>query len=231
MKTRIIQTRFWDDEFVSECDIYTQHLYIYLLTSQYVNICGMFQLPEAKIKFEAKLTDHQFSQAKSILESSKKVFFFKGWIYIVNARKNNRYEKSDDNKTACNNELDKVPSLVKNYFNQAFDSTVESSVDSNQKQEIRNKKQETKEGFILSKDEIQKLKDKFPYKPVEKEIEKAQDWCLSKGVHYKNYPAFMRNWLRKVPNTNTKKWEPPVNLKGKIKIEKQKQKYNLYKEI
>jgi hypothetical protein len=157
MKTRIIQTRFWDDEFVTEVDMYTQHLYIYLLTSQYINISGMFQLSPKKIQFECKLTDLQFQQAKETLEVAGKVFFSEGWVYVVNAMKNNNYTRSEDNSIAYNRELERVPTVIKDYFytkQTVRDSTVDSTVHStstvpinknkeiiNKKSEIRNKKE------------------------------------------------------------------------------------------
>lgn len=139
MKTRIIQTRFWDDDFVNGADIYTQHLYIYLLTSQYINLCGIFQLPERKIMFEAKLSEKQFDSAKKSLEESGKVFFYRGWVFVTNARKNNNYENYDGNKRALGRELEKVPTEVKDYFNSS-PTLVSQYTDSNNKSEIRNNK-------------------------------------------------------------------------------------------
>lgn len=143
MKTRIIQTRFYDDEFVGELDLYGQHLYMYLLTCQYINISGIFQLTPKKIQFESKLTEHQYASAVSQL--TPKVRFYKGWVYVINALKNNNYIKSGDNKVAYEKELEKVPEEVLSYFKgevPVFDSTVDSSVESTKKSEIRNNKSE-----------------------------------------------------------------------------------------
>lgn len=141
MKTRIIQTRFWDDLFVSESDIYTQHLYIYLLTSQYINLCGIFQLPESKIKFEAKFTDNQFESAKENLQKAGKVFFYKGWVCVKNARKNNNYESSPKNATALVKELNLVPEeIAKAFSDTTIDSTIDSTMHSTYKSEIINHK-------------------------------------------------------------------------------------------
>ena len=145
MKARVIQSRFWDDEFVSECNIFTQHLYIYLLTSQYINISGVFQLPSKKIMMEASLTPEMFDSAKKELDENDKVKFYKGWIYVKNAMKNNNYVKSTSNLNAYYNELLKIPSEVYKYFDikkyAPVDTTVDTSVKTspytNKKQEIR----------------------------------------------------------------------------------------------
>jgi hypothetical protein len=148
MKTRIIQTRFWDDLFVSESDIYTQHLYIYLLTSQYINLCGIFQLPENKIKFECKLTDNQFQSAKENLEKAKKVLFKDGWVYVVNAERNNGYRKSPKCEPAYDREYSLIPKQILDFFDSTIknmDSTIEnvdSTMHSTHKSEIINNKSE-----------------------------------------------------------------------------------------
>lgn len=154
MKTRIIQTRFWDDEVIVDLSIYGQHLYIYLLTCQYINICGIFQLSEAKIRFEAKFEKDTFETAKSELAEQKKAYFYKGWVFVVNALKNNNYTRSEDNKKAYNKELERVPKEVYDYFQSCIsDTTVDTTVDSsvgvlptvpiNNKSKIINQKPET----------------------------------------------------------------------------------------
>lgn len=151
MKTRIFQTRFFDDEDVIEMNLYEQHLYLYLLVCQYINISGMFQLAPKKVKFEAKLTELQFTKASQRLKELKKAIFYKGWVYIINARKNNNYERSEDNQKACKNELARVPLEVKEHFNTVVPTVVlpvpiiHKPKTINNKQEIINHKSKTEE--------------------------------------------------------------------------------------
>ena len=51
--------------------------------------------------------------------------------------------------------------------------------------------------LILTTQQTQELKTKFPSVNVLEEKEKAQDFLLSTGKRYKNYLAFFRNWLRR----------------------------------
>jgi hypothetical protein len=203
MKTRIIQTRFWDDEFISDCSLYTQHLYIYLLTSQYINICGIFQLPVKKILYETKLTEKQFEIAEQELAQADKVYFFKGWVFVKNAMKNNNYVKSSDNQTACDKELGRVPADVTAFFDSTVRSTGNSTstVPINNKQETRNKntaKKSSLKALPLTDSEIQELAtslNKTPAK-IKTLYEKILDYELSTGKSYKDYKATIRNWLR-----------------------------------
>ena len=208
MKTRIIQTRFWDDEFISDCSLYTQHLYIYLLTSQYINICGIFQLPVKKILYETKLTEKQFEIAEQELSQADKVYFFKGWVFVKNAMKNNNYIKSSSNQKAYEKELDRVSDDVRSFFDSTVGSTVHSTstVTINNKQEIRERdstvgstvKISQRKALPLTDSEIQELAtslNKTPAK-IKTLYEKILDYELSTGKSYKDYKATIRNWLR-----------------------------------
>lgn len=200
MKTRIIQTRFWDDEFVSSTDIYTQHLYIYLLTSQYINISGMFQLPTKKILLESNLTENQFNTAKNNLETANKVKFKDGWICVLNACKNNKYTNSPDNQKAYDREVSQVPDKIRAYFDSSVESSVESSggvvstLPINKNSELINKKREDFKKFIVTLKES----EEFAGIDIDRELLKFKDYLLSHGKKPKDSKAAFRNWLRNV---------------------------------
>jgi len=153
MKTRIFQTRFYKDKTVLGLSLYGQHLLSYLITCEHINICGIFELPDPYIVLESKLTKEQLDLAKKELEDTGRVIFEDSWIFVVNARKNNNYEASRDNYKAMLKELSRVPNSVAKRFDKyspygsiksTLNSSVDSSPDSNNKQEIINKKQETR---------------------------------------------------------------------------------------
>lgn len=204
MKTRIFQTRFYDDDFIVDSDLYTQHLYLYLLTCSYINICGMFQLADAKIRFEAKLTETQLERAKSRLVATKKVLFRDGWVYVVNSRKNNNYEKSEKNVIACDNELSKVPDEIKSYFTGVIDSTIHTTMDSSQKPKTKNQKEEGEcegeKNYTLSDLTDELCGEIAAGKKVSKTaVTDLRDdlklYCQSTGKKYKDYKAALLQWL------------------------------------
>ncbi len=143
MKTRIFQTRFYKDKEVLKLSLEAQHLFMYLLTCEHINICGIFELPDPYIILESKLTQEQLDKAKKELQDMNKVIFEDSWIFVVNARKNNNYEESDLNKLAMAKEMKKIPENLRKIFDKSSPYTsIDTTIDSTQKQEIRNKKQE-----------------------------------------------------------------------------------------
>jgi len=143
MRTRIFQTRFYKDKEVLSGSSKIPHLFMYLLTCEHINICGIFELPDPYILLESKLTQEQLDKAKKELQDSGRVIFEDSWIFVVNARKNNRYEESDLNKLAMAKELSRIPKHLRKVFDKVSPyGSIDSTIDSIQKQEIRNKKQE-----------------------------------------------------------------------------------------
>jgi hypothetical protein len=191
MKTRIIQTRFYADDINEKLDVFGQHLYLYLLTCSYINICGVFQLRDGIIKMECKLTDNQLISAKGQLQQLKKVFFLDGWVYVVNARKNNNYEKSDDNKKACEKELSNVPANILQSLYSSVDSTVGvlPTVTINKKQEIINNNKE-----LINKEQKEKLIDYLKDKGMDEDLVKQE---IEKFISYwteKNIAGTKERW-------------------------------------
>lgn len=206
MKTRIVQTRFWDDLFVSEADLYTQHLYIYLLTCQYINISGIFQLTESKIKFEAKLTDKQFEDAKNNLQKAGKVFFQEGWVYVVNARKNNNYENSPKNTVALERELGFVPKAILSFF----DSSIGTSMDSTHKSKTINQKPKTKEGESVRGGELETEAEEF-----------IQQFNSIRESNYRSY----RSWF-----SNFKHWRAVYSLEDMVLAVRKAKNHSFWKD-
>lgn len=214
MKTRIIQTRFWDDEFVFNASKDAKLLYIYLLTSQYINISGIFQLDERKIAFETGLTPKEFEKAKEEIVSASKVFFFKGWVKVINAEKNNGYKNSPSNITAYERELSLIPQCVLDYFNGTPDSSVDSTVYSNHKSEIINNKSKiinkTKTEFSefedLTEEVCRQIADEYQVTLQEvKDTKMDMEVWMGKSNknRYKNYKLALMTWVRKNKNVPT----------------------------
>jgi hypothetical protein len=208
MKTRIIQTRFWDDEFVFNASKDAKLLYIYLLTSQYINISGIFQLDERKIAFETGLTPKEFEKAKQEIETAKKVFFYKGWVKVINAEKNNGYKNSPLNEVAYQREISFIPQCVLDYFNSSMDSSIDSSTYTNHKSEIINNKSKiinNKNIIEFSKfedltDEVcQQVADQYQ-RTLQEVLDVRMDMEVWLGKSpknkYSNYKLALMKWVR-----------------------------------
>ena len=218
MKTRLIQTEFWNDEQVQEMSLEGQHLYLFLLTCPQINICGIFKLSRGMIQLMTRLSAKQLTAAARELSNLDKVRFYKDWISVVNARAHNFYETSPKNAKACQKELESIPADVLDYFQK--DKTSQNiHQDSNDTKKESNDTISTEYRYSHNLNHNQNQKDGGV---GEEKNEKAKQLALSTlGVHshvctqltdigeveiqtvakaYRTSPAFVRDCLDNLRN-------------------------------
>jgi len=84
-KTRMVNTRFWNDGFVSHLDPIEKLLFIYFITNEHTNICGIYELP---LKIAAIETGIDASMFEKVLPRlSEKIVYIDGWVVIKNFTK------------------------------------------------------------------------------------------------------------------------------------------------
>ena len=178
---------------------------MYLLTCEYINISGIFEVTDKTICFEHKCTNNQLQKAKKELEAAKLVMFRNGWIKVFNAEKNNRYRNSPKNEIAYNKELSRVPRDIIS----EFDTSMDSSMHTNHKPEIINNKEgSVRETKKSSKEDITSptfkdyLKATAPFSKysITDDVltalaEKIDAWATAKGKVVKDWKATARKWL------------------------------------
>jgi hypothetical protein len=157
MKTRIVHTRFWKDNYISGVNRLTRYLYLYLLTNENVNMCGMYELPDRYIKADLDMSQAELDSSKVELSKAGKVLFYEGWVKIVNIDKYNSYT-GESNLKAREKELALVPAILL-----GLDPSVNPSVEggytptSNKKPETSNKNTEI--GESERKETVEEMKE------------------------------------------------------------------------
>lgn len=89
-KNRMVNTRFWNDGFISKLDPIEKLLFIYFITNEHTNICGIYELP---LKIAAIETGIDSSMFEKILPRLKdKIQYIDGYVCMKNFPK---YQASD----------------------------------------------------------------------------------------------------------------------------------------
>lgn len=114
VKTRMIYTNFWKDNYISSLSSKEKLAFIYLLTNDAVNICGMYQLPDKFVCMELDLASKDWENIKTKFIKEGKFYFKNGWVKILNYEKYNNYV-GEKNKTARDRELALIPSNIIEY--------------------------------------------------------------------------------------------------------------------
>jgi hypothetical protein len=138
MKTRIIHTKLWKDQWFVSLSKDAKFLWLYLLTNEKINISGIYELSDREILFDTSLDTSVLGSVKK--ELSPKALFFKGWVKITNVERYNSYRNSPSNQTAFEREMSYLSDTIKKELETPVDTSVYTPI--NNKSEIINKKPE-----------------------------------------------------------------------------------------
>ena len=163
MQTRIIHTKIWDDEWFQTLGDDPQKLFIYLLTCQDVNQCGMFEITDRKLNYYLHLEGDRLTKAKKGLEP--KVIFHNSWVYIRNLNKFNKFS-GDRNVSASLSELLKVPTSFIEYI-RSIDTSMDTSIYTTLNHNLNNNTNlnlNYKEEQLMTKDFMEEMRNKISEK-------------------------------------------------------------------
>jgi hypothetical protein len=86
-KKRFINTKFWQDNYISNLDPSEKLLSIYLLTNSSTNICGIYELPLKNVALETGLDIEMVFKILGRFNRDEKIYYLDGWVGIVNFAK------------------------------------------------------------------------------------------------------------------------------------------------
>ena len=83
-KNRYLNTKFWSDNYVSNLDPSEKLLFIYCLTNEHTNICGIYEAPVRAIAFDTGLDREMVIKILDRFAQDNKIHYIDGWIYVHN---------------------------------------------------------------------------------------------------------------------------------------------------
>ena len=107
-KNRMINTKFWSDGWIVNLNPLDKYLFLYFLTNEHTNICGIYELPIRIIARESGINDEMVK--KMLKKMGDKIAYIDGWVGIKNFLK---HQKSSGNvKIGIENGLNEVPKEI-----------------------------------------------------------------------------------------------------------------------
>ena len=80
---RTIDSRFWSDGWIRGLNALDRYLFLYLLTNEHSNWCGIYELEVSMMAFESGI-DKEDLQKTMLPRLVPKVIYDEGWIFIKN---------------------------------------------------------------------------------------------------------------------------------------------------
>jgi len=120
-KKRYINTKFWSDSFIVKLNPEERYLFLYLLTNEHTEICGMYELPMSVM---ARETGYNIETLSNLLKRlAPKMLYVEEWVYITNFAKNQA--ANENMKKGAERSLAEVPPKILakiKEFNERFET-------------------------------------------------------------------------------------------------------------
>jgi hypothetical protein len=110
-KQRMVNTRFWDDDYTSNLDPIEKLLFLYFLTNTSTNICGVYEIPLKKVANETGIDKEMVAKIIQRFTNDNKIFYQDGWVVVKNFIKHQN-QKSPKVSKGIVEELKNVPEQI-----------------------------------------------------------------------------------------------------------------------
>lgn len=112
----MVNTRFWDDAYISDLDPIEKLMFLYMLTNTSTNVSGVYEIPVKKIANETGLDKEMVEKIVKRFSRDKKIYYKDGWVAIRNFIKHQN-QKSPLIQKGIEIELEKAPQHIKDLIN------------------------------------------------------------------------------------------------------------------
>lgn len=172
-KLRSVNTKFWDDSFISELTPSEKLLFLYLLTNPLTNLLGIYEITMKRISFDTGLKTDIIQKGLEGFKKVKKVYFVNDFIILPNFLKNQRLNTN-------------MKIGITKIFNQ-LPNKLRDSILSNHSKGLPNDYQSIRNGMLKYEIEIER----------EIEVEKGKGKGSIKEI-IKNKLSFYSNEIKKI---------------------------------
>lgn len=113
-KARMVRSRFWRDNYIqTKLNPLDRYLFLYFITNDKTNICGIYEAPLKVISVETGIDPAELE--RSMLPKLKeKIIYYEGWVIIKNFQKHQNLD-SPSIIRAIQKEISNIPEKVLKY--------------------------------------------------------------------------------------------------------------------
>ena len=116
-KKRMVDGKFWSDNFVRKINALDRYLFLYFLTNTHTNVSGVYELPLDLMSYETGIATGDLG--KMLLTLNEKISYIDGWIIIKNFPRHQNHENVNISKGIAR-ELMSLPenifSILSNHY-------------------------------------------------------------------------------------------------------------------
>lgn len=207
MKTRIIHTKIWKDDFFSELTPTEKLLFIYFVTNERINIIHCYEITDREISFDTGIDRSAIGVFKQKTQAAGKFYFFKNHVYMCNAEKYETYT-GEKNEAAKKKLIQEMNQEEKDWYTKIVDTPIDTPIYTpsigtiNHNTEIRsNNKGGVGGKETVTKKVISEIVEKYsvPELFVLSKFDDLCNWADEKpsNMRGRNWIATLKNWVKR----------------------------------
>lgn len=238
----MINTKFWSDWYVLSLDPSEKLLFLYYLTNEKTDLCGIYEIPLKIVSFDTGYDKDMIIKIEDRFSENYKLYRYGDWIYITNFVKNQL--KNPSIEKWIQRSLDLIPKKIKDYF-WSIELTdcdrLSQTGTPKLKPEPKLKPKEEKKGKTpppvdrwlksygdyvkMTPEEYQKLIDTYGEKHTKNYIYEIDlyVWSTGQTSKYKDYYKTVLAWIHKAGIKKIDKTKKPVVEQTKEMTEEERQ--------
>lgn len=177
-KKRMIDTRFWIDDYISNLDPSEKLLFLYFLTNPYTDICGVYEIPLKHVALESGLDREMVLKILDRFSRDGKIFYENGWVAIKNFTKHQ--QKNPKVEIGISIGLSKAPKILLERVHKDYDTLSHLNLNLNSNSKIATKVADSPKPIKLQKkDEPMNLQEFILWtsKSPNRHIQIIGDWA------------------------------------------------------
>jgi hypothetical protein len=128
-RLRVINTRFWNDDYIARLNPLERYLFLYFLTNPATDISGIYELPIRTIATETGIENEMLNMMIEKFAKDGKIYHFSGWNFVKNFSKHQTMNPKIVKGIEIS--LSKVPNEVLSHFGIEQPYTIDSLSHSN----------------------------------------------------------------------------------------------------
>ena len=110
----MINTKFWSDGYVLSLDPSEKLLFLYYLTNDKTDLCGIYEIPLKIVSFDTWYDKDMIIKIESRFSENNKIYRCGDWVYVVNFVKNQTRNPSITKW--IERSLENIPEKIKDQF-------------------------------------------------------------------------------------------------------------------
>lgn len=111
-KQRYIHTSFWSDPYIETLDTKEKLLFLYFITNELIDLCGIYEISKKKICFETSLSLLELEKTIDKFSKSWKIYYIDGYVYVKNFQKHQK-TGSPSIEQWIKRSMDNIPQHIK----------------------------------------------------------------------------------------------------------------------